>query len=264
MTTVTVSELYIHPVKSLQGIAVEQVKLDKFGAQFDRRWMVVDPRGHFITQREVAAMATLSTAMIDGQLQLSDSQGESFLVAEAGDRVEPVVIWDDTVLAVDCGNAVAAWLTQRLATECRLVFMPQTTDRIVSREYSQSKKTVGFADGFPLMLVSQASLDEINSRLDHPVSMTRFRPNIVVEGCDSFAEDQWQALSSSQLQLDISKPCSRCVMPSLDPKTGRKHKTLNRVLASFRRRDGVIYVGQNLVIHRGDSIAVGDQLAVDC
>lgn len=263
MPTVTVSELYIHPVKSLQGIAVKEITLDKFGAEFDRRWMVVDQQGQFITQRQIAAMATLSTAMLDGQLQLKDSDGASLLVASASDIAQPVVVWDDTVIANDCGDEVACWLSERLATPCRLVHMPKTTDRLVSPKYSGGKNTVGFADGFPLMLISQPSLDAINSRLEEPIIMARFRPNIVVEGCEAFAEDQWQGLHNDSLQLDIVKPCSRCVMPSLDPITGQRHKTLNRVLASFRRRDGEIYVGQNMVVQAGNTVAVGDLLTVE-
>ncbi|ROS00317.1 hypothetical protein EDC56_2963 [Sinobacterium caligoides] len=262
MADVIVSELYIHPVKSLRGIAVDSIELDKFGAKYDRRWMVVDPDGQFITQRQHSEMTKISTAIEDGQLTLRDDNGE-IQVAEANANVEmQVKVWGDTVIAQDCGDEVAQWLEQRLAVVCRLVYIADHIDRIVAPAYSDGQQTVGFADGFPLMVISQASLDDLNGRLEEKVTMSRFRPNIVVGGCEPFAEDSWSSLKHERVNFTVAKPCSRCSIPSLDPLTGERHATLNRVLASYRRRDRAIYFGQNLTFDALTKIQRGDRLVV--
>jgi uncharacterized protein YcbX len=140
--------------------------------------------------------------------------------------------------------------------------MPDTCRRLVDGLYAREGETVSFADGFPLLLISQASLDDLNSRLDSPVPMNRFRPNLVVSGCDSFAEDGWRRLRIGDVEFDVVKPCSRCVIPSIDQATAQRDGQINRVLASYRRVNGQVMFGQNLLYHRAGKLSVGDPVQV--
>lgn len=160
------------------------------------------------------------------------------------------------------GPAADAALSGFLDRDCRLVYMPEDTRRPVDTRYARQGETVSFADGFPLLLVSQASLDDLNSRLPEPVPMNRFRPNLVVSGCGPFAEDDWRRLRIGELELEVAKPCSRCVMPSIVQETAGRDGTINRVLASFRRRDGVICFGQNLLYRHSGRLRVGDPVEI--
>ena len=259
MPELKIKELYIHPVKSLRGFSVDSIELDAFGAKYDRRWMVVDDQAMFISQREKPVMATIETSLEDGLLRLKDAGG-SIVVEAADGRDYQVQVWHDRVTAKDCGDAVAQWLTQRLGQSCRLVYMPDEACRIVDKNYTINAEKVSFADGFPLLVIGQASLDDLNARMDAPVTMARFRPNIVVANSAPFAEDQWSTLMHKNVNFHVVKPCSRCVIPSLDPQTGERHKTINRVLAGFRRRDNVIYFGQNMLFDGQATIRVGDVL----
>ena len=169
-------------------------------------------------------------------------------------------IWNDIVDAQVVGGDIAGRLSEFLGKACSLVEFTPTSNRAVNQVYASPGDQVAFADGFPFLLVSEASLASVNSLLEQKVSMRRFRPNIVVHGCEAFAEDGWQAIKVGNIVLDITKSCSRCVIPSLDPDTGEKHPQLSRVLSETRCRDGKVFFGQN-AIHRGmGEISVGDKV----
>lgn len=260
---ISVSELTIYPVKSGAGISLQQATLDSFGLRGDRRWLVVSPGGHFLTQREEPQLAMLAADPVDGGLSLALGGEDTMVPAPAENAREiRVQVWEDQVRARDAGNEAAGWLTQALGRECRLVYMPDDAVRRVDGLYASEGEMVSFADGFPLLLVSQASLEDLNSRLAAPVPMNRFRPNIVIDGCGAFAEDEWRRLRVGALEMTVAKPCSRCVMPAIDQATARRDTEINRVLASFRRRDGKVYFGQNLLYQQMGCIAVGDTVEV--
>lgn len=248
MSQCIVSEINIYPVKSFAGLSLESVNLDRFGPANDRRWMLVDEQGLAITQRDQPLLACVQVRLYCEGLVLTfgDEQIE-VITPDVSAQKSRVKVWGDEVAALDCGNEVALWLSSQLALKTRLVYMPDDTIRPVDGAYAQSGETVGFADGFPLLLISQASLDDLNNRLENPVPMNRFRPNLVVSGCEAFAEDTWKRIRVGSMEFDVAKPCERCVMPSIDQATGEKDRAINRVLASFRRRDGKIYFGQNLL-----------------
>ena len=253
------SEIHLYPVKSCAGVALQETRVDRFGPQGDRRWMVVRPDGGFITQREYPQMSQIQVEPQAQGLRLS-FQGSDMQVAVPAEDVPVrlVRVWEDGVAAQDTGDEVAAWLSSRLDTPCRLVYMPSDTVRLVDGLYASEGETVGFADGFPLLLISQASLDDLNDRLPAPVPMNRFRPNLVVTGCDAFAEDSWRRIRIGDMEFDVAKPCSRCVMPSIVQETGERDPIINRVLADYRRRDGKIYFGQNLLYRGTGQLRVGD------
>lgn len=262
-----VSQLYIHPVKSLAGFQLDQVELTDRGPKYDRRWMVVNSADKFVTQRQYPKMCLIETGIDDGVLSLSDPNGNVCRVGAAEGEMRPVQVWHDSVAAQDCGDEVAAWLSNFLDVSVRLVYMPEQSTRLVDGEYAFNDEAVSFADGFPLLVVSQASLDLLNQKLDLGVGMDRFRPNIVISGCEAHAEDEWQSIKIAENTLSLPKPCSRCVIPSIDPSTGVKQDQVIKALGDYRRRAGKIYFGQNALIEKtaeqqGSIIRVGDSISV--
>jgi len=251
MKGLTLTEINIYPVKSFAGISLDSVQLDRFGPCGDRRWMLVDECGVAITQRDDARLALIETQVLADVLILS-LQGERIEVPFPGAAAAKcqVRVWADEVRAVDAGREAAAWLSKNLGKDCRLVFLPDDSIRPVDDRYASAGETVSFADAFPLLLLSQASLDDLNSRLETPVPINRFRPNLVVSGCEPFAEDNWRRIRVGEVEFDLVKPCDRCVMPSIDQSTAERDTKINRVLASYRRRDGKIYFGQNLLYRK--------------
>ncbi|MFK7732586.1 MAG: MOSC domain-containing protein [Pseudomonadales bacterium] len=259
---VTISELTIYPVKSCAGVSVDSVALDRFGPENDRRWLVVDEAGVQITQRELPVMALIQPSITASGLQFKyrDQQIDVSTPHQGAPRA--VQVWADRVQALDAGTVASEFFSSVLQCSARLMWMPDTTERKVDPHYAQHGETVSFADGFPLLLISQASLDDLNTRLDQPVPMNRFRPNVVVQGCEAYAEDSWSTLISDQLEFQIAKPCSRCVMPSINQRTSEKDSHILRALASYRRgSDGRIYFGQNLLYQMNGQLSVGDTFA---
>jgi uncharacterized protein YcbX len=257
------SGITIYPVKSCAGINLNCVTLDRFGPVGDRRWLVVDEHGCFISQRDHAPMALVRVEQVQGGIRLSLGDSSIQTVIPGTDAPElRVSIWEDSVRALLADSRAGEWLSAQLGRPCRLVYMPDTCQRLVDGLYARDGETVGFADGFPLLLISQASLDDLNSRLDKPVPMNRFRPNLVVSGCDRFAEDGWRRIRIGQVEFDVAKPCSRCVIPSIDQATAQRDGQINRVLASFRRVNGQVLFGQNLLYQRAGSLNLGDSVEV--
>jgi len=260
---VHLSGIAIYPVKSCAGISLDGVSLDRFGPAGDRRWLVVDERGRFVSQREQARMALIRIDLVPGGIRLS--LGDSNIQAKIPGPDAPelrVSIWEDSVRAQLADTSVGDWLSTQLGRPCRLVYMPDTCKRLVDGIYARDGETVSFADGFPLLLISRASLEDLNNRLDNPVPMDRFRPNLVVSGCDSFAEDGWRRIRIGDVEFDVAKPCSRCVIPSIDQATAQRDGDINRVLASYRRVNGQVMFGQNLLYQRVGTLSLGDSVAV--
>ena len=258
MTELKVSELAIYPVKSLARITLQTASVQHFGLAHDRRWMVVDASGKFVTQRQHARMCLIQPVLQDDELRLrAESMPELTVPRPAGRRTRRVTVWDDQCNALDCGDDAAVWLSQFLAIDCRLVFFPEDEVRAVDPHYAQPGDRTAFSDGFPLLLISQASLDDLNSRLVTPVAMTRFRPNLVVRGCEAFAEDQWKEIRIGDLRFRIVKPCSRCIIPGVDPATGERGREPLRTLAGYRKRGDKILFGQNVIADGQGEIRVG-------
>jgi uncharacterized protein YcbX len=253
MAALTLTALYRYPVKSLGGEEYPELDVEGRGLAFDRQWMVVDAQGGFLTQRQQARMTLIGASVDDrGLLRLCAPGMPDMAVrsgADADQRVE-VTIWGDSVSAMPAGHEADAWLSEFLALPCRLVCFPQEQVRAVDPGFSRPPDQVGFADGFPFLLISQASLDDLNGRLQDPVPMLRFRPNLVVEGCEAFAEDGWRRIRIGDVDFRVAKPCSRCVIPTIDLATGERGKEPLRTLMTYRRRDNKVYFGQNL-IHDG-------------
>ena len=251
MPGMSLQALYRYPVKSLRGEELHSLPIDARGFVGDRRWMVVDGSGRFLTQRQQARMALVDVRLdADGVLHLAAPGRKPLAVTgSAGGKIE-VRVWDDRVIAERVGAEADAWLSEFIDQSCRLVRMPDATRRAVDPDYATVDDQVGFADGFPFLLISQASLDDLNARLDRPLPMLRFRPNLVVSGCAPYAEDGWRRIRIGALEFRVVKPCSRCVIPTIDYATGERGREPLQTLMTYRRRDNKIYFGQNL-IHDG-------------
>jgi uncharacterized protein YcbX len=257
------SGISIYPVKSCAGINLDSVTLDRFGPVGDRRWLVVDERGRFISQREQARMALVRVETVPGGIRLSLGDSSIQAAIPCGDAPElRVSVWADSVRALLADGHAGEWLSAQLGRCCQLVYMPDNCRRLVDGLYARDGETVSFADGFPLLLISQASLGDLNSRLDTPVPMNRFRPNLVVSDCEPFAEDTWRRIRVGDVEFKVAKPCSRCVIPSIDQATAKRDGQINRVLASYRRVNGQLMFGQNLLYQHTGTLSVGDSVEV--
>ena len=152
------------------------------------------------------------------------------------------------------------WFSERLKRSCRLVYMADVTRRLVDKAYAKQNETVSFADGFPLLLTTDASLQSFNQHLSRPIDMVRFRPNVVISGSLPWEEDQWQAIRIGNLEFDISKPCSRCVIPTINSSTMQKESEVFQVLRDYREKNGEVFFGQNLLPRGIGKISVGDEV----
>jgi len=260
----TLTGIFIHPIKSTRGLPLTQVKVEPMGLEHDRRWMLVRPDGSFITGRESPSLVRVSAVPTDEGLHLSAPDQPDLLVRPliaAAPRME-VTIWKDRCTAARAGEAADRWFSQYLGEPVLLVSVDAWMERPVDPQYARKEDQVGFADAFPLLLLSRASLEELNRRLPRPVTVEHFRPNLVVEGCEPFAEDGWKRLRVGKAVLEIAKPCSRCVFTTVDPLTGVKATDGEplRTLSGFRRRDGKVMFGQNVLVRRPGMIQVGDRV----
>ncbi len=258
MSTVTLSEIIIYPVKSMRGINLLYSDITSMGPHLDRRWMLIDDSGTMLTARKHPKIATVQPAISpQGMLTLLLPNGESRDVPLARDAMPRVTakVWDDEVQATHLDPQIDQWLSDYLGHGCRLVWFPEHETRQVDPHYAKPGDQTGFSDGFPLLLISEASLQALNDRLadqgEPPVPMKRFRPNLVVRGCDAFAEDRWKAIRIGDVTFEVVKPCSRCIMTTVNPDTGERESAEPlRTLMSFRKQGNKVMFGQNL-IHRG-------------
>ncbi|MCK7551811.1 MOSC domain-containing protein [Marinobacter goseongensis] len=254
-----VHALYLYPVKSLAGIPVSSFGLDNFGPRGDRRWMIVDADDQFVTQRDHPELATVTTS-IDGDCVTVTIPGEGRFPLQATANETRARIWQDWVKALLGEPVASAALSRFCGTDLRFVYMPDETFRRVDAGRVTDIRRVGFADGFPLLVANLLSLEELNTRLETPVEMIRFRPNIVIEGAGAWQEDHWHELQIADQRVRLVKPCSRCVMTTVDPLTGTKAASLQplRTLGQYRRtEDGVIF-GMNGIHETPGRISVGD------
>lgn len=261
-----VSQLYLYPLKSARGYSVARYSLDARGPQWDRRWMLVDNDGKFLTQRQHPVMTQFVVQVEDNELQISAPGMPDLIVPffywDMIKSTQPVTVWRDTVKAKIAEGHVNAWFSQVLKQPCRLAYMPEQTRRPVDPAYARNGEITGFADGFPLLLTTVGSLQQFNQWLGEEIVMPRFRPNLVIEGNSAFAEDEWKRLRIGALEFQVAKPCSRCAIPTLDPVTGERNSGVFATLKKHRSRDGEVYFGQNLIAAGTGEIAVGDKVEI--
>jgi uncharacterized protein YcbX len=265
-----ISEINIYPIKSLAGISLESSKIQRRGLEFDRRWLLVDEKNKFLTQREFPKMATVKTEILDDGLQVSSGEDSLLVPFEPqSDMTETVKIWSNRCKAKIYESAVNDWFSDILQANCKLVLMPEETQRKVNYFYAVQKDDhVSFADGYPFLLIGENSLSDLNTRLEEDLPMNRFRPNFVVADSEGFAEDAWKKIKIGETVFHIVKPCARCVMTTIEQTTGEKQGVEPlKTLASFRipKRSikKKILFGQNLIAEKaGEVLRVGDKIEV--
>lgn len=275
-----VSELWIYPIKSCQGIPLKTAEVTPKGFLWDREMMIISRKGKFLTQRQFPQLAKVQIQLGDDSLTLSVSddslQSLTFTPSLQGEEVE-VEIWSDRTIAIDQGDLVAQWFHQVLeldsSKQCRLVRQSDRHERKVNSIFAVTKQdVVSFADGYPCLLTTTASLAELNRRIMDTyqdstltVSMDRFRSNIVAETENPFEEDNWKTIKIGKLQFAVVKPCSRCIIPTINQHTGDRNELREplRTLGTFRQfgEQGVMF-GENMIPESSGSISVGDRLEV--
>ncbi|MBX3063931.1 MAG: MOSC domain-containing protein [Anaerolineae bacterium] len=267
------SGLYYYPIKSCAGTSVDRAQTDERGVIGDREYMVVDSDGHFITQREYPGMALIQPQRDDtGILRISAPEISTLTVDPLeGEEHRQITVWRYTGPAIDMGNQAAQWFSDYLGTPARLVRQDHSHKRAVNPQYALSDRDeTSFSDAYPFLIISQASLDDLNSRLDSALPMNRFRPNLVVAGSNPFAEDTWTRIRIGSLSLAIVKPCARCVTTTVDQSTGKKGVEPLRTLAKFRQTTATndVMFGQNVIYAdpssqpRGGMLCIGDPVEV--
>ncbi len=266
----TLGNITIYPVKGLRGLSLREAEVEPWGLEHDRRWMIVDPAGLFLSQRQVPHMAAVLVELLPWGLRLS-LDGEASIEEGRPDEAAKtlaVTLWKDVVPARAASDRAAAWLTRVLGLPCRLVYMADpAAARRTDPAFSRDGDHVSFADGFPLLATTTASLDGLNRTLASPVGMDRFRPNVVVEGAGPWDEDRWSRLKVGEVEFAVVKDCARCVVTTVDQRTGVKADDGEplRTLARYRRKaGGRIVFGQNIIPRCLGRIRVGDVVeAVD-
>jgi len=261
-----ISEIWIYPVKSLAGIRRNHVRVLPKGLEFDRRWMLVDEHGRFLTQREHPEMALFRVQLENHSLSVSfPEQQEKIKLGLACSKegiLSRVAIWDDAVEAIEVNPDLSRWFSACLNLTCRLVFFPETNKRDVDARYAHQGEQVSLADGYPFLVIGQASLDLLNSKLQEPLPIRRFRPNFVFTGGEPHEEDSWKNFKIGSVSFEGLKRCGRCVLTTVNPDTGVKGVEPLKTLATYRGEDGKVFFGENVVSRGEGEVRDGDPVEI--
>ena len=260
-----VSQLFIYPVKSLAGIAINKALVTDRGFEYDRRWMLVDKYNLFISQRVVPEMALLKAEITDHGIKIDyQLKNSAYIIPFQPETNEfaDVAIWDDTCRGQFVSNEADTWFSKMLDFPCRLVYMPDETTRTTDPRYTPEKSITSFSDAYPFLIIGQSSLDDLNSRLDEQLPMNRFRPNIVFTGGMPFEEDLMNTFTIGDITFHGVKLCARCIMTTINQDTAVKNKEPLKTLARYRFKNNKTLFGQNLVHEGSGEIAICDEIKV--
>lgn len=275
-----ISKINIYPIKSLGKINLSESKVERRGLRFDRRFMLIDENGVFLTQREFPQMAKISVGFDKNNFEAAAKGFENLTFPQkiSGGEKTNVRVWRSVCSAIVADEKINEWFGEVLKLKCKLVFMPDETEREINKMFSRNNDVVSFADGYPVLLIGENSLRNLNKRLSDKVPMNRFRPNIVVENSEAFAEDIWKKIKIGETVFRITKPCARCVVTTIDQEKGEIiGKEPLKTLAKFRSAKDVfpetyesfgldknaVLFGQNLVAENyGETIRIGDKLEI--
>jgi len=254
-----ISALYVYPIKSCRGVRVTQWPIVERGFDADRRWMIVNASGRFLSQREVPRLTLVTTAFDGDTVRVQGPELGPLILPRhyEADATRVVQIWRDQ--SVGCVHPEgSAWFSTFLGAPHELVYMPDAERRQVNPDRARAGDIVSFADGYPFLLISEAALADLNRRLADPIPMERFRPNIVVNGIEAFAEDDFEHVQLGPISFRAVKRCDRCSITTVDLETGKTSREPLRTLATFRLQDSKVWFGMNL-IHDGPGVLqVGD------
>lgn len=260
-----ISALTIYPVKSLGPVARESAEVAPRGLVGDRRWMLVDSDNRFVTRHELPALARIAMRLAPGGYHVQAAEGEAALPASVeGSALTPVTVWRDIVPAYVQENDASRLVSEVTGRALRLAYMPDEVMRPVNPDYARAGEAVSFADGFPILVTSEASLAALNARLEAPVEMARFRANIVLSGVsEAWEERGWAGVQAGAVAMRFTKPCARCIVITQQPETGERHEG-NAVPMALRRlgqfnAEGGLF-GMNAVPEESGRLAVGDMV----
>ena len=261
----TLSSLIYYPIKACRGFEVESAEVERMGLQHDRRMMATTPEGKFLTQREYPKLALVTPTLKNGSLELSAPEFDSLrLNIQTKGTSQPVTVWHSKgVAAIDQGEDAAQWFSDWLGVTVRLMHIADGFQRKLNPQYAvNADDHTGFADGYPILVISEESLADLNSRLETPVPMNRFRPNVVVRGCEPFAEDTWKRIRIGGIEMAVVKPCARCVVTTIDKDTLVQSKEPLKTLNTFRKQPKGAMFGQNVIPLNGGRLEVGMSVEV--
>jgi uncharacterized protein YcbX len=264
------SVIWVYPVKSLGGIQLQESKVTDRGLELDRRWLLVDDNGRFLSQREHSELALFKPEIVGDFLRITyRTHLESIEIAlrpvfsDADAKIE-VTVWDDTIVAYEVSQTATDWFTQQLGISVRLVYMPQESERKLDPDYAITGAEINsFSDAYPFLIIGQSSLDDLNGRLEVQVPMNRFRPNFVFTNGAAFEEDNWREFSIGSVSFVGVKPCDRCIMTTVDQEKGIvSGKDPLKTLAKYRNFGNKVLFGQNVIGFGTGAVSVGDAVRV--
>lgn len=266
MQNLKLSEINIYPVKSFGGISLKETEVTKIGLKNDRLFILVDENNHFITQRQFPKLSTIKTTIETKGINLFNKEiADIFIPFNPKEKnyIE-VKVWRSTCKALVADESINKKISAFLSTNCKIAFMPEETKRSVNPDYDVlGNSNVSFADGYPFLIISEESLNELNSKLEKKILMNRFRPNIVISGGIPFQEDTWTKIKIGTCVFHIVKPCERCVVTTIEQESGLiLDKEPLKTLASFRTINNKVIFGQNMLVENTGIIKLGDSIEI--
>lgn len=270
---IKLSQIYVYPIKSLAGIKLNEGQLTKRGLHLDRRWVLVDADNKLITQRGYPTLCLLQQAITETGIHIynRNKPDQQIIIPfeHTGTEIQEVDIWDNICQGVSVNDKVDAFFSDYLQMPCKLLFQPDNLERVLNKTNAADGHQTTFTDGYPYMILSEASLQDLNKRIggnsDEGLKMNRFRPNFVVKGCDPYAEDTWKKFQLGNIVFHQAKPCVRCSMTTIEQETAQKHKAQEplRTLQTYRRwgKEGVIF-GMNIAAENTGDLRIGDELSI--
>lgn len=262
----TLTGLYVYPVKGFKGISLSKTDATERGINFDRRWMVIDEKGKFVTQRTENGFARIQVKLHNDHIELIDE-----LERQASIKVSHEVafaakadakVWDDKVTIMQVSKLADNWISELFSKNYRLVYQPDIDHRIADIKYAPEGHKVSLADGFPYLLCNEASLDQLNEKAGTNLNMNRFRPNLVIKGLKAFEEDNIRKIQTGDVVFRLVKPCARCVVTTIDQETGEKGTEPLKTLSAFRKNGNKILFGMNMIVEKQGELSVGSEVKI--
>jgi uncharacterized protein YcbX len=260
-----VRSIHVYPIKSTAGMDLSSAAIDERGFAHDRRWMVVDGDGRFLTGREISRIVLIRAVPEGEGLRVEAPSMPPLRMPapnERGERMH-VTVWDDRVDAARADERSETWFSEFLGRPVRLAMVDARSERVAESGHgATAEDAIGFADGYPFLAISQESLDALNAKMPTSIPMSRFRPNLVIEGAEPHGEDAWRRIRIGEVEFEALKPCTRCVFTTVDPETGQRDPAGEplRTLRTYRRSPGGIRFGMNLVARGRGVVRVGDRV----
>jgi uncharacterized protein YcbX len=260
---ISLGGIHIYPVKSMGGVSLNESQANINGFSYDRKWMLVDENGIFMSQREYPELAKFRLSMIKEGFSISfDSENITIPFTIDTKKYKEVRIWEDMVKATLASDKYHAWFSEKLNYTCSLVHIEPHNERKVDPYYAKNDEKTGFSDGFPYLMISEGSLEILNQKLINPLPMNRFRPNIVISNDNGFIEDTIQIFTIGSARFKVAKPCARCVITTTDQNTGKRDKEPLKTLATFRKKGNKVLFGQNVICIKEGRVSIGDEVII--